>query len=144
MQLSHRFYEDICYDFSQRARKCGLKEVIPINYSVMFEEELKEIEEKKKSRKVLTASLVALFLMLVAKVVYVEVRTHFSASSPFRYLLPFTFLLIISALAVAVVATKNSIIQLKSLKNGKNYIALLINIFVISSIIYDFFHRSLI
>ena len=107
---------------------------VQTNYSVMFEEELAEIENRKRATRNLKLSIVAVVLSLSWKEMFFLISGSFFSSGTrlALWLLVILFYGIVAASGiVGIIAFKSSIASLYTFRNYKNYVALGLSVFVL-------------
>ena len=100
----------------------------------MFEEELAEIENRKRATRNLKLSIVAVVLSLSWKEMFFLISgSFFSSGTRFAlWLLVILFYGIVAASGiVGIIAFKSSIASLYTFRNYKNYVALGLSVFVL-------------
>jgi len=107
---------------------------VQTNYSVMFEEELAEIENRKRATRNLKLSIVAVVLSLSWKEMFFLISGSFFSSGT-RLALWLLVILFYGTVAasgiVGIIAFKSSIASLYTFRNYKNYVALGLSVFVL-------------
>jgi len=107
---------------------------VQTDYTVMFEEELAEIENRKRATRNLKLSIVAVVLSLSWKEMFFLISGSFFSSGTrlALWLLVILFYGIVAASGiVGIIAFKSSIASLYTFRNYKNYVALGLSVFVL-------------